>query len=80
MSAPQRTGARHSKEDGMNRLNELVISIDDAIADAVWGIDNLGSQPIDELADRLDELGQHIRRIQREFDELAESVGEDDAA
>lgn len=62
----------------MTRLSELILSIDDAIADAVWGIDNLGDQPIDELTERLDELGAHIRRIQREFDELAESVGAED--
>jgi ABC-type thiamine transport system substrate-binding protein len=67
-------------EAGMTRLSELILSIDDAIADAVWGIDNLGAQPIDELTDRLDELGTHIRRIQREFDELAESVRDGDEA
>lgn len=64
----------------MTRLGELILSIDDAIADAVFGIDSLGAQPIDELGERLDELGQHIRRIQREFDELAESVGADEEA
>lgn len=62
----------------MSRLSELILSIDDAIADAVWGIDNLGTQPIDELTERLDELGANIRRVQREFDELAESVRDGD--
>ncbi len=65
-------------EAGMTRTSELILSIDDAIADAVWGIDNLGAQPIDELPERLDELGAHIRRIQREFDELADSVRDED--